>query len=274
MDKGILHIYRNVPFGKETLLSSIYFSKRLNTELFVYIPRFKKFNMYFKNEAVQVTLDSSYLKDLNLAKERVKAILNQEQAFGTILEVEEYSASTLPDLPTDFSFMTCPRVISDILSKIYPGHIGPIVRKILLNAEFPVLLPSTVFKPWKSLVVMFGGSNTSIKALCLGAKLAKNTKTPLYLFTQNENKDKKWYEDIIKAHNEAYEVFDIIYDWYFFDGGEFESNLFNIPHDALVLAGIFGHNLIKGMVFGGKLELMQSILPNNLLLVGPNFSLE
>jgi hypothetical protein len=111
--------------------------------------------------------------------------------------------------------MTCPRVISDILSKIYPGHIGPIVRKILLNAEFPVLLPSTVFKPWKSLVVMFGGSNTSIKALCLGAKLAKNTKTPLYLFTQNENKDKKWYEDIIKAHNEAYEVFDIIYDWYF-----------------------------------------------------------
>lgn len=274
MDKGILHIYRNVPFGKETLLSSIYFSKKIDSELFVYIPRYRKFNMYFDNQAVQVTLDPSYLKDQDLAEKRVLDIIKREGAFASILKVEDFSASTLPDLPTDFSFMTCPRVISDILKKIYPGQIGPTVRRILLNARFPVFLPSPVFKPWKSLVVMFGGSNTSINALSLGYAIAQKTDLPLFLFTQSEGKSQSWYEDIICNEIKSYDIFEQVKEWYFFENGELETNLFNVPHNAMLLAGIFGHSLIKGLVFGGKIELMQSILPNNFLLVGPNFLLK
>jgi len=272
MDKGILHIYRNVPYGRETLLSSIYFAKTLDIELFVYIPQYQKFNMYFEHEVVQVTLDDSYLNELNKAKERVEDVLKQEDYEATYLKIKEFSASSLPDLPTDFSFMTCPRVIKGLLNKIYPGEIGPIVRKILLNAKFPVYLPSIIFKPWKSIIVMFGGSKTSVKAASLGLKIAKKSKVPLYFFTQNENLDFKSYKEILKSNDDTKNIFSYIQHWYFFDQGDFKENLFNIPHDSLIVAGLFGHGLIKGLAFGGKLELMQSILPNNFLLVGPNFN--
>ncbi len=182
MDRGILHIYRNVPYGRETLLSSIYFAKNLDIELYIYIPKFQKFNMYFENEAVQVTLDDSYLKELDLAKSRIDKILKQEKSYASYVEIKEFSASTLPDLPTDFSYMACPRVIKGLLNKIYPGQIGPIVRKIILNARFPVYLPSLIYKPWKSVLVMFGGSATSLKAAILGFKIASRAGVPLYFF--------------------------------------------------------------------------------------------
>ena len=61
MDAQIFHIFRNTPFGRETLLQSIYFCKMTGTSLIIYIPEFTKFLMYFDNEVVQVDLDSSYL---------------------------------------------------------------------------------------------------------------------------------------------------------------------------------------------------------------------
>ncbi len=274
MDRGILHIYRNVLFGRETLLSSIYFAKTLDIELFIYIPKYKKFNMYFEQDVVQVTLDDSYLQDIELAEERVNKILRDESFSASFVEIKEFSASYLPDISTDFSFMTCPRVIKGLLNKIYPGQIGPIVRKILLNARFPVYLPSIVFKPWKSIVVMFGGSTTSMKAAFVGEKISKRTGIPLYFFTQNEGKNKLYYEELLKSSSESRDILSQIEEWFFFDGGDFSQNLYEVPHNSLVVAGIFGHNILKGLTFGGKLELMQSIMPNNFLLVGPFFDEE
>ncbi len=271
MDRGLLHIYRNVPSGRETLMGSIYFASRLDLELYVYLPRHKKFNMYFDNGAVQVTLDNTYLKAPHLALKRVQEIIEEHNIYATIFEAREFSASVLPDVPTDYSFMTCPRVISDLSAKLKPGHIGPTVRKILLHAQFPVLIPSGVFKPWKSIVVMFGGSPTSAHALVLGRYISQRTGIPFYLFTQREGDSRRVYEEkILEVGGE--DVLEMVEEWLFFEEGDMETNLFEIPHDALVVAGLSAHGLIKELVFGSVLELIQSYLPNSLLLVGPNFN--
>jgi nucleotide-binding universal stress UspA family protein len=45
-----------------------------------------------------------------------------------------------------------------------------------------------------------------------------------------------------------------------------------VPHDALVILGAYGHGLIRNLVFGSKMENIQSTIPNNLLIVGPNYT--
>ena len=60
--------------------------------------------------------------------------------------------------------------------------------------------------------------------------------------------------------------------WLFFDEGKFETNLYAVPHDALVILGAYGHGLIRNLVFGSKMENIQSTIPNNLLIVGPNYT--
>jgi len=42
--------------------------------------------------------------------------------------------------------------------------------------------------------------------------------------------------------------------WHFFEGGKFEENLYDTPHDSLVVTGAFGHGLIRDIVFGSKME--------------------
>ncbi len=54
--------------------------------------------------------------------------------------------------------------------------------------------------------------------------------------------------------------------------GRFEENLYKVPHDALVVIGAYNHSLVKNMVFGCKMEKIQSTLPNNLLIAGPEYT--
>ena len=61
MDQQLLHIFRNNPLGRETLLQSLYFCKTMGVAPVIYIPEHTKFLMYFENDVVQVDLDSSYL---------------------------------------------------------------------------------------------------------------------------------------------------------------------------------------------------------------------
>ena len=61
MAKQLLHIFRNTPFGRETLLQSANFCRQLDVTLVIYIPEYTKFLMYFDNDVVQIDLDHSYL---------------------------------------------------------------------------------------------------------------------------------------------------------------------------------------------------------------------
>jgi nucleotide-binding universal stress UspA family protein len=60
--------------------------------------------------------------------------------------------------------------------------------------------------------------------------------------------------------------------WHFFESGGFEENLYQVPHDALVILGAYGHGLIKNIFFGSKMEQVQSTISNNFLIVGPNYT--
>lgn len=275
MNGRLLHIFRNSPLGRETLLQSLYFTRQINLTLAVHIPKTKRFLLYFQHDAVQVDLDDSYLEASDSALAHLQGLLDEHGVIAQIIEPDQYTASNLPDLPTDFQFMCSPRALSDKTSKIGLGHIGSKVRKILTAAHFPVLIPSPVFKPWKSVSVLFGGSASAVKAVTLGLRVSQQSGAPLDLFTQGApGETRETYEKLLHEHGLLDELSPALRTWRFYNSNPLKENLYNVPHDALVVLGAYGHGLIKGIVFGSTMELVQSTLLNNLLVVGPNCIVE
>ena len=272
MDTQLFHIFRNTPLGRETLLQSIYFCNQVGASLAVYIPEHTKFLMYFENDVVQVDLDHSYLTSPETARDHVIELVEGEGLVPRFISPKNYTASTLPDVPVNFDFMCCPRSISDLSSKIGLGHIGPRVRRIINGAKFPVLITSPVFKPWKSVAVFFGGSANAVGALKLGLRISRITGMPLNLFTQLENRPKEYYEEQVEKAGLAEEVAEGVAQWRMFDKKRFEDNLYEVPHDALGVLGAYGHGAIRTIVFGSKMEKIQSTISNNLLVAGPNYT--
>lgn len=272
METRLFHIFRNTPMGRETLLQSLYFCQKVGASLTVYIPKFTKFLMYFENDVVQIDLDESYLTAPKTALQHVRELADAHDMSFTRFEPKNYTASTLPDIPTNYDFMCCPRSISDLSTKIGLGYIGPRVRRILSSARFPVIVTSPAFKPWTSISVFFGGSTNAIKALRLGFRIQRNTGMDLRVFTQAEDKPFKAYQGYIDKENLSADMERYVKEWRFFGQGEFEQNLYEVPHDSLVILGAFGHSLIKDIIFGSKMEKIQSVISNNLLIVGPKYT--
>lgn len=272
MTHQLLHIFRNSPLGRETLLQSIYFSKQANVSLVIYIPKSTKFLMYFENDVVQVDLDSSYLMSPDTALEHATELLEQAGMEPRFLEPKHYTASTLPDIHTNFDYMSCPRSISDLSSKIGLGFIGGRVRRIVKSAQFPVLITSPVYKEWKSIAVFFGGSVNAFKALKLGFRLRRLSGMPLDVFTLLETNSQETYEKLISDEGLEKEMSRCVDNWYFLKNRTVEENLYDVPHDALVVVGAYGHRPLRTFVFGSKMEKIQSAISNNLLIVGPNYT--
>jgi hypothetical protein len=272
MNHQLLHIFRNSPLGRETLLQSIYFSKQVNVTPVIYIPKSTKFLMYFDNDVVQIDLDASYLMSPDTAVEHATALLEQAGLEPRFFDPKHYTASTLPDIHTNFDYMSCPRSISDLSSKIGLGYIGPRVRRIVKSAQFPVLITSPVYKEWESIAVFFGGSVNAFKALKLGFRLCRSSGKRLDVFTLLENKSQESYEKLITDENLETEMSRYVNTWHFLKNKTIEENLYDVPHNALVVLGAYGHHLLKTFVFGNKMEKIQSTISNNLLIVGPNYT--
>ncbi len=271
METTLFHVFRNTPLGREILMQSLYFCKQTRSSIHIYIPEFIKFLMYFDNDVVQVDLDASYLTQPETAEAHASDLAQEAGIEPRMIGPMNFTASTLPDLPVDFDFMCCPRSISDLSTKISLGHIGPKVRRIINAARFPVLIPSAQFKEWKSIIVFFGGSNNAVKALKLGLCLSRNTGLPLDLFTQAGKLTRDHFNDILKQRD-LYDVVDAtVRTWYFFDQGKFEHNLYDVPHNALAVLGAYGHGLVKEVLFGSTMEMVQTTLTNTLLIAGPNY---
>lgn len=265
MKKPLLHIFRNTPFGRETLLQSAYFCRRLQLPLSVYLPEFKSFLLYFDSEVVQVDLDSSYLTDPDSAKGHIQEILALYQMKYSLVKPTGKSASTLPDLPIHFSLMTCPRSMSDDTRKISLGMIGTKVRRIVQTAHFPIYLPSPVFKPWTRLSVLYGGSENAAGALRLAMEINRVSNAPLQIFGQG---DRGEFETQLLSQGFSEEQIKS-FDWQFWAAGDIVEQLYNIPHDSLVLLGAYGKGLIRETLFGSTMEKVQSNLPNSMIVVGP-----
>lgn len=272
MENRLLHIFRNNPFGRETLLQSIYFCNKVGASPVIYIPKTTKFLMYFDNDVVQVDLDKSYLISPETAIQRATELVEQGGISARFLDPKHFTASTLPDIHTNFDYMCCPRSISDMSSKIGLGYIGPRVRRIVRSARFPVLITSPVFKEWKKIAVFFGGSANAIKALRLGFHVARASGMQLEIFTQTEKFSKEDKQQMIKDRNLEEEMDLYCKQWHFFENSVFEENLYDVPHDALVILGAFGHGVIRNFVFGSKMEKIQSTISNNMLIAGPNYT--
>jgi hypothetical protein len=272
MTHQLLHIFRNNPLGRESLLQSIYFSKQANVSPVIYIPKSTKFLMYFENDVVQIDLDNSYLVSPDTSLEHAAELLEQAGMEPRFLEPKHYTASTLPDIHTNFDFMSCPRSISDLSSKIGLGFIGGRVRRIVKSAQFPVLITSPVYKEWKTIAVFFGGSVNAFNALKLGFRLRRLSGMPLNVFTLLENTTQESYEKLIADEGLEEQMGSCVNHWYFLKNRTFEENLYDVPHDALVVVGAYGHRPLRTFVFGSKMEKIQSTISNNLLIVGPNYT--
>jgi hypothetical protein len=227
--------------------------------------------MYFSRQVVTVDLDKAFLRAPETAREHALELMEQAGVDGSFLEPKAYTASVLPDIPVDFAFMTCPRSISDLSTKIGLGYIGPKVRSIVNNAYFPVLIPTPVYKEWNSIMVFFGGSSNAINALRLGVRISEKSQLPLQMFTYAEKKPQSHYEDILRDNNLFSMVDSGDIKWLFFEKGEFRDLLYHVPHDSLVVVGAYGHGAIKEVLFGSMMEEIQTVLPNNMVIVGPHY---
>lgn len=272
MEKQMLHIFRNTPFGREMMLQTAYFCNNIHINPVAYIPAHLKFLMYFENDVVQVDLDQSYLRAPDTARQHATEIITAEGLQPPkFIAPKHFTASTLPDIPVDFDFMTCPRSISDLSSKIGLGYIGPRVRRIVQSARFPVLIPSSVFKPWNSITVFFGGSANAVKALRLGLRIGRLSGKPVNVFTQERRRSRADYEAILEENDLLGDMEKSASDWQVFSSGDFRDNLYHVPHDALVILGAYGHGLLRELLFGSTMETVQTVLPNTLLIVGPHY---
>jgi nucleotide-binding universal stress UspA family protein len=272
MAQKLFHIFRNTPLGRETLLQSIFFCKKMGVSPTVYIPESTKFLMYFENDVVQVDLDPSYLNDPETAVAHAEQLLQDAHIKPDWFKPKNYTASTLPDIPTSFEFMCCPRSISDLSSKIGLGYIGPRVRRIIQAARFPVLITSPVFKPWQSIAVFFGGSANAVNALRLGIRIAKLTGLKLDLYTQTGRTPASDYRTIVADQALEETLQGVMNRWTFFEAGRFEDNLYDVAHNALVVLGAYGHGVIRDIMFGSMMEKIQSTISNNLLIAGPKYT--
>lgn len=273
MRNQLLHVFRNTPFGRETLMQSIYFCKMTKTSLNVYIPKYPQFLMYFENEIVTVDLDKSFLRSPETAQEHAEAIIKAGGLEPSFFIPKRFTAGAIPDMPLDFKYMCCPRTISDLSTKIGLGYIGPKVRKIIKNSSFPVLIPTPVYKEWKNIMVFFGGSFNAINAFQIGRRISSLAGFPFRVFTQREKHCSRVdYQNILKENMLFDEIEKGGTDWIFFERGKFQKNLYAVPSDALVVVGAYGHGLVKELLFGSMMEEIQTVLPNNMLIVGPHYN--
>ncbi|WP_320040009.1 universal stress protein [uncultured Desulfobacter sp.] len=270
MNYKLLHIFRNTPFGRETFLQSLYFCKTIKASPVVYIPKTDKFLMYFANDVVQVNLDNSFLAFPDTAHEHVISLFDQAGIPPRFYEPKNFTASTLPDISSQFDYMCSPRSISDLSSKISLGHLGPKVRRMIKQATFPILIASPVFKPWKSICVFFGGSANAMNALVLGLKIAIASEFSLKIYTVLENDNEETYRNMVRGTDLEKLVEQYVDEWCFYESSEFDRMLYDVPHDSLIVLGAYGHGVIKEILLGSKMEHIQSTVTNNLLVTGPS----
>jgi len=242
----LLHVFRNDPTGRENLMQSAFFCDRLfGLSLAVWVPTSPRFVMRFEDGATMpVDLDSSYIKNPSTAAQRVDDILAKFKGKSRMYTPEDVPGSDFPVIPTDWSVMACPRVISEQSSRIGLGHIGPKVRGIVKHAPFPVFIPSTAYKPWTSVSVFFGGSAVGSIAVKEGIAIARLARVPMTIYTHLEGTSREACEEALAAADILHETKTGDSNWVFFSEGTFAENLYTVPYDSLVVVGAAGNRLM------------------------------
>ncbi len=269
--ESIFHIFRNTPYGRDAFAQCAEFAKKAKVKITIYIPRHRQFLMYFERRAVTVDLDQRFVHDPKTAMEHAESLAAQHGVEVDFFEPKDFTAVDLPDVPVDFRYMCCPRSIGQLSSKIGMGFIGTKVRQIIQYSTFPVLIPTWVHKEWHRIVVFFGGSNNAVNAVKAALDLHGKCGAPITLFTRASGaKPQSFYEDLLAKSRLLDPLEAAKMDWMFYSKGNFSELLYEFPSDALAVVGAYTHGVIKDFLFGSKMEEIQTRLPNNMLIVGPN----
>jgi nucleotide-binding universal stress UspA family protein len=88
------------------------------------------------------------------------------------------------------------------------------------------------------------------------------------IFTQAE-KRKEFYEEALRSAFASKSLEPDYAEWLYFEGADMRENLYAVSADALVVIGAYGHGVARDLFFGSKMEMIQTVLPNPLLIVGP-----
>ena len=80
------------------------------------------------------------------------------------------------------------------------------------------------------------------------------------------------YRTIVRDEGMDKQLEKVLHQWTFFEKGRFEDNLYEVPHDALVVLGAYGHGIIRDIMFGSMMEKIQSTISNNLFIAGPKYT--
>jgi len=270
MTTTMLHIFRNSPLGRENLMQSAYFCKQQpGMSLAVYVPQVTRFTLSPGDDLAMVDLDESYIRYPTTARRHVKAVLADFDCPFEFHTPSKHDKSQMPHLKGLWAMMACPRVITEQSSRIGLGHLGPKVRSLAKLSRFPIFIPSMSFKAWTSVRAFFGGSPLGAIVVKAAMAVARLARVPLIVHTQLDGTTRKECEKSLSAVGilDAMSGGDI--QWRTYEEGTLDENLYAVPHDSLVLAGAAGHQLIRELVFGSKLEVIQTTLPNPLIIIGP-----
>jgi nucleotide-binding universal stress UspA family protein len=238
--------------------------------LAIYRPLSRECLMYF-NSVVTIELDKSYLSFPETAEAHLREILDGGGVPWRFVEPAAFTATELPDLPVDWALMSCPRVISESVQRIGLTHIGPKVRAIIKHATFPVFIPAACYKEWNRVAAFFGGSELGLHAVRIAMRIAHHAQAPLTIYTQlSDALERERLREMLRR--ESFPVNGEAPDrqWVVFESGSLEENLYAVPGDSLAVIGAAGEKSIRRLLFGGRLEIVQSTLPNPLLIIGPN----
>lgn len=221
-----------------------------------------------KNSGLRIELDKSYFFSPESALTHAKELTENEGTKPNWIIPQNDTAESCPKIRGAFEFMCCPRCIKEPLSKLSVGYIDSAVRKIIRAAHFSVLIPSLVYRPWERIAVFYSGSYSELNALKLGLQIRRVSGLPMDIFTQFESGRNKDVQNSINNRALKNEIDNAINKWHHVSSRDFMSHIFNVSHDALVLLGDFHSR--KHRNFSSNMEKIQSVLPNNLLVVGPN----
>jgi len=268
MQRTLFHIFQNNPTGRELLLQSIDFCRKVGLKLAVYQPTETRCLMYLEQgEVITIDLNENYTQWPATAALHINELLRDAGIEFERFLPQHSTHDAMPDIPGEWAVMTCPRSMSET-SRLGLGHIHNKVRSIVRHAPFSVLIPAPCFKPWSRVAAFYGGAAFGIQVVRLALSVADKARIPLTLYTHLDGLSGIDIEDELRKAN-LLQRFSAEDNWTIFPDGSFEENLWDVSHDALVVVGAADHSLVKDAVFGSRLETIQKTLSNPILVVGP-----
>ena len=263
---NVFHVFRNTPMGQETLRQAADFTKKISGRLWVYIPEFDRFMIYFETEGIEISLDGSYLYSPETAQQNLQKVLKEIGIPAEIVESTTKTGSILPDIHWRYDVISLPKIMTEARGGLVSSSLGSGVRRLIKMSPVPAIIGPGRFAEWSSVRVFFGGSEHALRALKWAQAISSLADFPLTVCTLvEEDREEQDYRRIMEEAGIDTASFQ---EWLFYRRASLIDVLNETPRDSLLVMGAYGHSKIKARLFGSKTELVLKNNANLLMLVG------